>query len=350
MEPAGGESPGALAPAARVSQLAPASGALRAGFTSGAEWRMTWWEALVLGVVQGVTEFFPVSSSGHLVMTQALLGISIPGIGFEIVVHVATLLSVLVVYRERVTALCTGCIRREAESWEYVAWLVIATIPAVVVVLAIGDWMEARFDDPAFSGTMLLVTGCFLWSTRWVQGRAFRAAELVPIAAALAASVVAGTVVAFVGVLGLLAALMAGARLVARGGEVKPRVGWDGALFMGVAQSVAIFPGISRSGSTVVTGLWRRIDPLVAAEFSFLMSVVAIVGAAVRSAPEMAEQGFTVGPLPLAIGFVAAAVSGVIAIRFFIVLLKRQNFYAFSWYCWAVGALFLFYVRSGGGV
>lgn len=307
---------------------------------------MTWWEALVLGVVQGVTEFFPVSSSGHLVMTQELLGIRLPGIGFEIVVHVATLLSVLIVYRERVISLCAGCIRREREAWEYVGWLVVATIPAVVVVLAIGDWMEARFDDPAFSGTMLLVTGSFMWSTRWVQGRDFRPVELVPIVAALGVSVLAGTAVAFVGVLGLLAVLMAAGRMLARGGEVRPRVGWDGAALMGIAQSVAIFPGISRSGSTVVTGLWRRIDPVVAAEFSFLMSVVAILGAAVQKAPEMIEEGFAVAPLPLLIGFAAAAASGVVAIRFFVALLKRQNFYAFAWYCWVAGALFLWYVRS----
>lgn len=310
---------------------------------------MTWWEALVLGVVQGITEFFPVSSSGHLVMTQRLLGIRLPGIGFEVAVHVATLLSVLVVYRERVTSLCVGCVRRERDAWEYVALLVVATVPAVLVVLAIGDWMEARFDDPAFAGTMLLVTGCFMWSTRWVQGRPFRPVELLPIAGALVVAAVAGMAVAFLGVLGLLALLMGGARMLAgvRGGEVSSRVGWSGALLMGAAQALAIFPGISRSGSTVVTGLWRRIDPLVAAEFSFLMSVVAITGAAVRSVPEMAEHGLSVGPLPMAIGFVSAAVSGVVAIRFFVALLRRQNFYAFSWYCWAAGALFLLYLRGG---
>lgn len=311
---------------------------------------MTWWEALVLGVVQGITEFFPVSSSGHLVMTQAFLGIRLPGIEFEVAVHVATLISVLVVYRHRVTRLCLGCARLERESWEYVGWLVLATLPAVAVVLAIGDWMEARFDDPAFTGTMLLVTGCFLWSTRWARGRAFTALELVPIAGALAISVAAGTVFAFLGVLGLLAALMSGVRLLSRPGGDDSRVGWGGALAMGVAQSLAIFPGISRSGSTVVTGLWKRIDPLVAAEFSFLMSVVAILGAAVRSVPELMEQGFSVPVLPMAIGFVAAAVSGVVAIYFFVALLRKQNFYAFSWYCWAAGALFLFYVRSGGAV
>lgn len=307
---------------------------------------MSWWEALVLGVVQGLTEFFPVSSSGHLVMTQELLGLSIPGIGFEVAVHVATLLSVLVVYRQRVANLVRGMLRRERDAWSYVGKLALATVPAVVVVLAAGDWLEARFDDPAFAGTMLLVTGCFLWSTRWARDADRRRGplELLPLALALGVAALAGTWAAFLGVLALIAAVMGLSRLAAGEWVEEPR--WGGALAMGVAQAIAIFPGISRSGSTVVTGIWKRIDPVAAAEFSFLMSVVAILGAAVQKAPEVAEQGVGVAPLPLAIGFVAAAVSGVLAIRFFVALLKRQNFHSFAWYCWAAGVLFLLHLRS----
>jgi undecaprenyl-diphosphatase len=307
---------------------------------------MTWWEALVLGVVQGLTEFFPVSSSGHLVLTQHVLGLRLPGIGFEVVVHVATLLSVLIVYRERVSRVAVGCLRGERDAWEYAALLVAATLPAVLLVLVAGDRMTARFDDPAFAGTMLLVTGSFLWSTRWARGARVTVPELLPLFAALAVATVAGMAVPFLAVLSLLGALMAAARLAVRRAEWSTRVGWSGALAMGVAQAVAIFPGISRSGSTVVTALWKRVDPLVAAEFSFLMSVIAIAGAGVRMLPEMAREGLAVEPLPLTIGFVAAAVSGVLAIRLFIVLLKRQNFYAFSWYCWAAGALFLYHLRG----
>lgn len=307
---------------------------------------MSWWEALVLGIVQGLTEFFPVSSSGHLVMTQRLLGLTIPGIGFEIVVHVATLISVLVVYRERVLWLVRGAIGRERHAWEYVGKLALATLPAVAVVLVAGDWIEARFDDPAFTGTMLLVTGSFLWSTRWARGNVRPGPlELLPIVAAGIVAFLAGTLVAFLGVLALAAGIMGVSRAAARP-EWEEEPAWGGALAMGVAQAMAIFPGISRSGSTVVTGLWRRIDAVAAAEFSFLMSVVAILGAAVQKTPDMVEQGFGVGALPLAIGFVAAAVSGVVAIRFFVALLRRQNFYTFAWYCWVVGALFLLYLRA----
>jgi len=307
---------------------------------------MSWWEALVLGVVQGLTEFFPVSSSGHLVMTQQLLGLTLPGITFEVAVHVATLLSVLVVYRERVASLLRGLVRREREAWGYAGQLVVATIPAVAAVLLFGDWIEARFDDPSFTGAMLLVTGCFLWSTRWARHGIPGPVEFIPIAAAAGVALMNGVLVPFLGMLALLAAIMGVSRRASRAGwETEP--GWGGAVSMGIAQAAAIFPGISRSGSTVVTGMWKRVEPVAAAEFSFLMSVVAIVGAAVLKTPEALEQGIGVAPVPLAVGFLAAALSGVLAIRFFVALLRRQNFHSFAWYCWAAGALYLYYLRSG---
>ncbi len=119
---------------------------------------------------------------------------------------------------------------------------------------------------------------------------------------------------------------------------------------MGIAQAIAIFPGISRSGSTVTTALWRRVDPVAAAEFSFLMSIPAILGAALLSLPDALREGGGrgVGMLPLMVGALAAGVSGIVAIRFFVILLKRQNFYVFAWYCWAAGALFLLYLRNTG--
>lgn len=309
---------------------------------------MTWWEALVLGVVQGVTEFFPVSSSGHLVMTERFLGLRLPGVGFEVAVHVATLISVLAVYRARIVELIVGLFGRGESSWPYFWKLVIASIPAAFVGLLFEDWFAERFEDPAFAGTMLLVTGSFVWSTRWARaaGR-WNAMDAVPVAVAAGVSLLAGTLLPFLVVLGFEAALMALGRRTAPA-DVHASVGWSDAALMGIAQSVAILPGISRSGSTVVTGLWRRIDPVVAAEFSFLMSIPAILGAAVLSLPDLASEGMTVGALELGVGFVGAAVAGVLAIRFFVALLRKQNFYSFAWYCWVAGAFFLVYLRAGG--
>lgn len=310
---------------------------------------MTWWEALLLGVVQGLTEFFPVSSSGHLVMTERLLGLTLPGIGFAIVVHVATLISVLVVYRQRIWHLLLGCCgMREESAWPYVLKLGVATIPAGVVGVLFMDWFEARFDDPGFAAIMLLVTGSFLWSTRWARdARRPGAAEAVPILVAAALSLLAGALTPFLAVLGVEALIMGTSRLSAPV-EWNEEPGWGGAVAMGVAQAVAILPGISRSGSTVVTGFWRRIDPVAAAEFSFLMSIPAILGAAMLDVPDVMRDGWGVSIPALVIGFVAAGATGVLAIRFFVALLRRQNFYVFAWYCWAAGALFLLFMRSSG--
>jgi undecaprenyl-diphosphatase len=308
---------------------------------------MTWWEALVLGVVQGLTEFFPVSSSGHLVMGGAVLGLEVPGILFEVAVHVATLLSVLVVYRQRIWRLLRGCCGLEADgAWPYVLKLAVATAPAALVGFTMQDWFEARFDEPIFAGTMVLVTGSFVWSSRWVRSDRLRTPLLdwLPILIAALIALLAGTVVPFVAVLAVEALIMSVSRATApREWQTEPS--WTGALLMGIAQSAAILPGISRSGSTVLAGLWRRIDPLAAAEFSFLMSIPAILGAAVLKIPEIGEQGATIGAVPMLIGAVAAGASGILAIRLFVALLQRQNFYAFSYYCWAVGALFLLYMH-----
>lgn len=259
---------------------------------------MSWWESIVLGVVQGATEFLPVSSSGHLVIGQALLGLTIPGVFFEVAVHVATLLSVLVVYRGRVGALVHGCcVRRDLESWRYVGLLALATVPAGLVGVLWKDDVEALFDNPAVVGIALLVTGTFLFSTRWALRKAERA-----------------------------------------------RMTMGVALAIGIAQSFALIPGISRSGSTVVTALWLGVAPVEAAAFSFLMSIPAIGGAAVLSVPELLDGGSGLSAIVLLVGAAAAAITGVLAIRTFVVMLKNRSFPAFAWYCWAAGAAFLAWV------
>lgn len=259
---------------------------------------MTSWEALVLGVIQGATEFLPVSSSGHLVMGQAVLGLEVPGVVFEVAVHVATLVSVLVVYRERIGRLLDGAVRGETEAWRYLALLAVATVPAAVVGVAFEDRVAALFDNPGVVGWALLVTGFVLWSTR---------------------------------------------RALARNPDAVPGIG--AALLIGLAQSFALVPGISRSGATVVTGLWLGVEAREAAAFSFLMAIPAIGGAAVLKAPELVSGGTGLSAGGLAVAFVAAGVTGVLAIRTFVALLQRQAFHRFGLYCWAMGAAFLGYLR-----
>jgi undecaprenyl-diphosphatase len=260
---------------------------------------VTLFEAFILGLVQGVTEFLPVSSSGHLVMVQSVLDVHQEGLLFEIAVHVATLVSVLVFYRHRVAGLVAGVLRGRVEDLRYAAKLVVATLPAVVAVLALGEFFDSLFDAPWATGWFLIATGGILWTTR-------RTAT----------------------------------------GAQGPEPSFGQAFVIGCAQAVAICPGISRSGATVAAALAMGIAPVAAAEFSFLMSVLAITGAAVRSIPEMASVSpDALGPL--AVGSAAALLSGIAAIALFVRLLRTRGFYRFAYYLWAVGALFLIWLAVG---
>lgn len=303
---------------------------------------MTWWEGVILGIVQGLTEFFPVSSSGHLVMGNALLGLDTPGIIFEVAVHVGTLVSVVIVYRRKIGRLLLGMVGRGEEgAWPYVSKLLVASVPAALVGFTLKDWFEGRFADPAFAATMVLVTGCIVWSIRWArERRRATALELLPIALAAGVAVLVGTIVPFLVVLVIVATLFAVARLLAAR-EWHPEPTWSGALFMGMGQALAILPGITRSGTTVLTGVWRRIDPVAAAEFSFLMSIIAIAGAGLLMVPDAvaAREALALGPILL--GTVAAMLSGIVAIWFFLALLRRQNFHLFAYYCWVAATAFL---------
>jgi len=258
-------------------------------------------EAVALGLIQGLTEFLPVSSSGHLVMLQSLLGLDREGVVFEIVLHVATLASVLIFYRRRVAELVVGAVRGRPDALRYGAKLALATLPAVIAVLALGPFLEAQFEAPATAGVCLLVTGAMLWTTR---------------------------------------------RTAARAHAAEPS--WGAAALIGCAQAFAILPGISRSGATVATALALGVAPAAAAEFSFLMSVVAIAGAALRALPEIgALPSGDVGPL--ALGAAVATASGVAAIWLFVRLLRTQVFHRFAYYTWGAGAAFLLWLALRGG-
>ncbi len=262
---------------------------------------MSFFDAILLGLVQGLTEFLPVSSSGHLVIGQTLLGVDSPGVAFEVVLHVATLLSVIIVYRARLWQLVVGAARGQRDALVFVGLLVLATIPAGLVGLFLEDAIERAFGLPAITGIMLLITGTLLWSTR------FR-------------------------------------RPADDAHRPTPRL----AIGIGIAQAFAILPGVSRSGATITAGLWGRLPGDRAAEFSFLLSIPAILGAALLQAGEIGESWRTMGAVPLAVAFLAALASGIAAIRSLVWLLRRQAFYAFAYYVWAAGGLFLLFLALRG--
>lgn len=256
----------------------------------------------LLGLVQGLTEFLPVSSSGHLVLAEAILGVGQSGLLLEVALHAATLLAVLAFYRERVLGIATGALRREREAFRDIAKLAVATIPAVVFALGARDFIETRFESLLSVGLGLLATGLILWSTRRTLPRATLEAPTFAIA-------------------------------------------W----WMGCAQAAAILPGVSRSGATVCMALALGLRPLVAAEFSFLMSIAAITGAVVLQFSEIDASALP-ALLPLAVAFFVALVSGFAALALFVRLLRSQSFYRFAFYVWPVAAATIAFALYGSRI
>lgn len=252
---------------------------------------MNSWEAALLGILQGATEFLPVSSSGHLVIGQAILGIELPGVAFEVAVHLATLLSVVVVYRDRLFGLALGAAKRERAAWRYLGLLALATLPAAIVGVAFRGVVEALFDSTWVTGVAFLVTGSLLWSARSAQRR----------------------------------------------DESKTLPGAKEAGLIGLAQAFALVPGISRSGTTVVVALWLGLEAREAAAFSFLMSIPTIAGAAVLEAPTLLSGAAPVNGAPLLVGAGLAAIVGVVAIRTFVAVLASKSFHRFAFYVWGLG-------------
>ncbi len=253
-------------------------------------------EAALLGIVQGLTEFFPVSSSGHLVMAEHLFGQVKEGVLFEIAVHVGTLVAILFFYRKRIAELAFQLVDREPEAWAHLGKLVLATLPAVAAGLFAKDFLESLFEAPQVVGFALLATALLLLWTR---------------------------------------------RTIERAESPAPTFGQ--AFVIGCAQVLAITPGISRSGTTVAVALALGIAPLAATEFSFFMAIAAITGAAVLAIPDAgaAEPAMLAA---CAIGALTAAISGLVALHWFVKLLQDRRFHLFAYYCAAAGAAFLAYL------
>jgi undecaprenyl-diphosphatase len=253
---------------------------------------LNWWQGIVLGLVQGLTEFLPVSSSGHLVLAEAMVGFRAPGLFVEIVLHVATLLAVFIVYWQRIAELGRNALAGDRGTLRYLGLLLLASVPAALIGILFKDYFERTFHSLTTVGVEFIITGAILWSTRWLGTRRVE-------------------------------------------GMTEPSA--PGAVVIGFGQALSILPAISRSGCTVAAGLWVGMNPVKAGEFSFLMSIPVIAGAAVLELPNLSANATMVGAGPLAFSFLVSMVSGVIAIRWLLVLLRRGTFYRFAPYCWVLG-------------
>lgn len=250
-------------------------------------------DVTLLAVLQGLTEFLPVSSSGHLVLAEHVLGLREGGLGLAVALHVGTLLSVLVVYASSVRDTLLDLLRgRPREA----LLLLLASAPAAVVGIGFEDWIERRFGDARGAAWGLLVTAGLLALAEWLRrARARRRMPERPIGAGLA-------------------------------------------LAVGLSQAVAILPGVSRSGSTISTALALGAAPADAARFSFLMSLIAVGGAALLQARELGgEDPGSPGVLLLAWGVALSALVGYVALRLLLSFLGRGAFGWFALYCAALG-------------
>ena len=250
-------------------------------------------DAFILGLVQGITEFLPISSDGHLALAENLLGLrtagGLSGIFLDVAVHVATLAAIVVAFRGPLLRLATGLLARERRAWQDLGLYAVASVPAGIVGVTVKDSIEALYASLPFIGVAFLVMGGILWS---VRGR------------------------------------MSGTR-------ERPTL-WE-ALLIGVGQAAAIAPAISRSGCTIAAGLWRGMDPVRAAEFSFVLGVPAIAGAALLEIPDAARGYAQVGGPALAVAFATAFVTGLGAIALLRRLLRARVFHRFAPYLWALG-------------
>lgn len=273
---------------------------------------MNWFQAILLGLVQGLTEFLPVSSSGHLAIGRAILGVEESGdLVFEVAVHAATVLATIVVFRKEILKLLCGLFKfKYNDETDYIAKICVSMIPVLIAGVFFKDAVEAAFSSLTVVGIALLVTAVLLtfsdWKARWDLRRSSKEA--------------------------------------AQG--VQPRNGisfWQ-ALVVGIAQALAVIPGLSRSGTTISTGLICGVKRSEMAQFSFLMVLVPILGEAFLDVVSGDLAASSIGFFPLALGFIAAFVSGFFACKVMIALVRRAQLKWFGLYCAVVGVAVLIFL------
>jgi undecaprenyl-diphosphatase len=271
---------------------------------------MSLFHALILGIVQGATEYIPVSSSAHLVLVPWLLGWPDSPFTFEVLVQWGTLVGVFIYFWHDLWDIARGMIVGLARRQPFVTatarmgwYIVLGTIPAVLFGFFLKDVFEAAFSRPLFVAALLLVTAAILTAGEGFGRRARTTRDF----------------------------------------------GWLDALVVGLWQVTALFPGISRSGATIGGAMLRGFDRPVAARFSFLLSVPALLGGGVLAIADLLETGTLTADLPaLAVGFVAAAASGYLCIRWLLGYLQRRSLTVFAVYCLLFGLLNLIIALARG--
>ncbi len=269
------------------------------------------YQAIILGLIQGLTEFLPVSSSGHLVIFQRIFGLMEPEIFFDICVHVGTLVAVIVYFRKDLYAMITSLFQKSflvlkkettiSSAWQdqdikMAVFIITGLIPTVVAGLLIDKIADVLFTSVFITGIMLIITGTILWQTRKFQEAPSGVTE----------------------------------------NTLKK------AFLIGLVQGFAVIPGISRSGSTIAAGLFLGLDRELAAKFSFLMSIPAITGAAILSLKDI-ESLSGISFKVIIPGMLVSCISGYLALSLLVFIVKKGRLFAFAPYCWIAGLVAIAY-------
>ncbi|MGM9735354.1 MAG: undecaprenyl-diphosphate phosphatase [Candidatus Cryptobacteroides sp.] len=267
---------------------------------------MEWYEGIILGLLQGLTEFLPVSSSGHLVIGRELLGIEASDdLVFEVLVHAATVLSTIVVFRKQIWSLLKGLFKfRYNDETDYILKIAVSMIPVFIVGVFFKDSVESLFGSITAVGVALLVTALLLSFSD-------------------------------------LASKPGRVPFLPFGKEYRNGISYWQAFVVGLGQAFAVAPGLSRSGTTISTGLICGVRRDVMAQFSFLMVLVPILGEAFLDLVGGDFASSSVGVLPLVLGFLSAFISGLFACKVMIALVKKARLSWFALYC-AIVALLIF--------
>ena len=242
-------------------------------------------EIIILGIIQGITEFLPISSSGHLVIAQIILGIKSPGNTLEVLFHFGTLMSVVYVFFEDIKQIISTM--NEKNNQLFIFYIIIATLPAIFTGLLFKDYFLIIFDNVHLVGFALCSTGLLL-----ILSKRFK--------------------------------------------NNQKAIAFSSSILVGIAQAIAIIPGISRSGSTITMCMYLGIPPKEAARFSFLLSIPVILGASILGFLEI-ESNNTLNYLTLIVAVITSFVTGVLALKILLKILETGRFYFFGFYCLIAG-------------
>jgi undecaprenyl-diphosphatase len=261
---------------------------------------MTILQSIFLGIIQGITEFFPISSSGHLILLEHFMKLPVHALrSFDIAVHFGSLLAIFIYFRKDFVALIkstinivSGKIKKTELIKNEVIWLIIASVPAVIVGVLLNPIFDEYFRSDYLVSIFMIITGIY-----FLISEKFKTTE--------------------------------------------KKLTWKNTLLIGISQAFAILPGVSRSGSTIATGIFCGIKREDAARFSFILGSIAVTGATLLTTKDILETGLTIDLLTLMIGILSSGIASLLSIHYLMKLLKTKTLFWFAIYLFAVGGLML---------